>query len=394
MVTRWALTHHGRMTSLIADTPTTVRTSPVRANPLTTARDNAFTLVRAGALVVVVLWHWLFATVRWDANGPHTGNPMHAVPAGFVLTWLLQVMPLFFLIGGWASWGSLQRHQERGGGSRSWVLARARRLGAPVLPLVLGLVVARVVLSAWGFGVVLLAVSPLWFLGVYLPLTLLTPLLVGAHRRSPAAGLAVTLVVVCVGQYLRFVHHQQGLLLTLVAFLATWGFAYQLGFHLDRLRADHRLAVATALSGLAGIGVCVLLGYPASMVARSGEKISNMGPPTLAIVMLTLFQAGLVTCCASALGRLSRRPRVAVAVTWIDARQMSIYTWHLPIWTAVLVALRSTSVGLASTPTTSWLWQRPLWLVVPGVVLSGVLAVVQARQSGLRPRDAMPGEVH
>ena len=382
------------MTSCIADTPTPVRANPVRANSTAAARDQAFTLVRTGALVVVVLWHWLFATVRWDANGPHTGNPMHVVPAGFVLTWILQVMPLFFLVGGWASWGSLQRHQERGGSNRSWVLARARRLGAPVLPLVLGLLVARAVLSAWWFGVVLLAVSPLWFLGVYLPLTLLTPLLVGAHRRSAGASLAVTFAMVCAGQYLRFVLHQKGLLLTLVAFLTTWGFAYQLGFHLDRLRADRRIAGAVALTGLAGIGICTLLGYPASMVARSGEKISNMGPPTLAIVMLTLFQAGVVTGCATVLGRLSRQPHIAAALTWTDARQMSIYTWHLPIWTAVLVALRSTRVGLASTPTMSWLWQRPLWLMVPGVVLSGVLAVVQARQSGPLPRDARPGEVH
>ncbi len=384
------------MTSLIADTPTTVRTSPVRANPLTAGRDNAFTLVRAGALVVVVLWHWLFATVRWDANGPHSGNPMHVVPAGFVLTWFLQVMPLFFLIGGWASWGSLQRHQERGGSNQSWVMARARRLAVPVLPLVLGLVVARTVLGAWWFGVVLLAVSPLWFLGVYLPLTLLTPLLVGAHRRWPAASLAVTFVVVCAGQYLRFVLHQTGLLLTLVAFLTTWGFAYQLGFHLDRLRADRRLAAAVALTGLVGIGACTLLGYPASMVARSGEKISNMGPPTLAIVTLSLFQAGLVTAGAGAagIGRLSRRPLIAAAITWIDARQMSTYAWHLPIWTAVLVALRSTRVGLASTPTKSWLWQRPLWLIVPGIALSVVLAVVQARQSGPAQRVATPGEVH
>lgn len=382
------------MTSLIADAPNPVRANPVRANPLAATRDHTFTLVRTGALLVVVLWHWLFATVRWDANGPHTGNPMHAVPAGFVLTWFLQVMPLFFLIGGWASWGSLERHQERGGSDRSWVMARARRLAAPVIPLVGGLLMARVVLSAWWFGVVLLAVSPLWFLGVYLPLTLLTPLLVGAHRRWPAASLAVNFVVVCAGQYFRFALHQKGLLLTLVAFLTTWGFAYQLGFHLDRLRADRRLAAAVALTGLAGIGAATLLGYPASMVARSGEKISNMGPPTLAIVMLTLFQAGLVTCCATVLGRVSSQRRIAAALTWIDARQMSIYTWHLPIWTAVLVALRSTRAGLAPTPTKSWLWQRPLWLVVPGVALSVVLAVVQARQSGPRPHDARPGEVH
>lgn len=68
------------MTLLVPDT-----SDAVSAVCPASTRDHTFTLVRTAALTVVVLWHWLFATVRWDANGPHTGNPLHVVPAGFLL---------------------------------------------------------------------------------------------------------------------------------------------------------------------------------------------------------------------------------------------------------------------------------------------------------------------
>ncbi|HNG25576.1 MAG TPA: class I tRNA ligase family protein, partial [Microthrixaceae bacterium] len=56
-------------------------------------------LVRAGALVVVVAWHWAFTTLRWD-DGPKVSNPVGVTPGMWLATWFLQVMPLFFLVGG------------------------------------------------------------------------------------------------------------------------------------------------------------------------------------------------------------------------------------------------------------------------------------------------------
>jgi len=53
------------------------------------------------------------------------------------LTLLFQVMPVFFLVGGYsnaASWDAAQRTGTRYG---TWVAGRARRLIGPVLPLIL-----------------------------------------------------------------------------------------------------------------------------------------------------------------------------------------------------------------------------------------------------------------
>ena len=340
-------------------------------------RDEAFTAVRSLALVVVVLWHWVFATVRWDAKGPHAGNPLHVVPGGFVLTWFLQVMPLFFLIGGWASWGSLTRHQQRGGSDRTWLRARAGRLAQPAVPLAVGLITAKLLLSPWAFGVVLLAASPLWFLGVYLPLTLLTPLLVRAHRRSTRLAFATTTTVVIATQIARFAYHLESGALTLVTFVAVWGLLYQVGFHLERLRNHRREALGLGLVGLIGIGVCVALGYPASMVAVKGEAISNMGPPTAAIAALGLFQAGLVTYLVNFFGRAADSKQLGTLITWVDRNQMAIYVVHLPLWVLQLVMLRSTLLGLSNTPTLGWLITRPIWILGPGYVLVRLLSALR-----------------
>lgn len=340
-------------------------------------RDLAFTAIRSLALVVVVLWHWVFATVRWDATGPHSGNPLHVVPAGFVLTWFLQVMPVFFLVGGWASCGSLLRHRQRNGSDRAWVSARISRLARPALPLAAGLVVAKLLLSPWLFGVILLAASPLWFLGVYLPLTALTPVLMRWHRRSPAIAFGCTAAALMATEFARFGFGSDSTAMTLAALLTVWGFIYQVGFYLETLRANPQKACVLSFAGIVGIGVCVAMGLPASMVAVKGDVISNMGPPTVAIVMLGLFQAGLIAMLADRFGRVVMRPTIGSLIRWIDTNQMTIYIVHLPIWVIQLVVLRHSVFGLADTPTLGWLATRPLWLIGPGFALLRLLSVLR-----------------
>jgi hypothetical protein len=341
------------------------------------APDSFFTFVRSAALVVVVLWHWVFATIRWDGNGPHSGNPLHLVTGGFVLTWFLQVMPLFFIIGGWASIGSYKRSVDRG--ETGWVRKRTWRLVKPVLPLVAAILVAKFFLSSWMFGVVLLAVSPLWFLAVYVPLTTLTPLLVRSHRRAPGSMLGLSIGIVIAIQYVHFVLGFGGVAITLFSFLSVWGTAYQLGFFLEQVRRDRRLALASLFVGLVGIVGSSAFGYSLSMVTRATDARSNMGPPTIQIVFLALFQMGLICVFQDALRRFAVRSTVARLVAFFDAYQMTIYAIHLPIWVAVLMVLRSTPLALDDQATIGWVFARPLWLLAPGAVLVAALRASKTR---------------
>ena len=60
-------------------------------------RDRIVDAVRGVSLVVVVFGHLLLAVVYWPPEDPpRLGSLMLAYPWTQVLTWILQVMPLFF----------------------------------------------------------------------------------------------------------------------------------------------------------------------------------------------------------------------------------------------------------------------------------------------------------
>ena len=87
-------------------------------------------LVRAGALGVVVLWHWVFSTVAFS-DGPSVGNPVGVTPGLWLLTWVLQPMPLFFAIGG------CLHLRTMGNDTVAFWKRRIHRLLLPALPLLI-----------------------------------------------------------------------------------------------------------------------------------------------------------------------------------------------------------------------------------------------------------------
>jgi peptidoglycan/LPS O-acetylase OafA/YrhL len=84
------------------------------------ARDdgrNAYVdWLRALSLIVVVLWHWAFTIVIWHPDGPHATSPLRFTQGFWIVTWLFQVMPLFFYIGGYVHLRSWERARAGGPG--------------------------------------------------------------------------------------------------------------------------------------------------------------------------------------------------------------------------------------------------------------------------------------
>src|SRR4051794_28905202 len=67
-------------------------------------RDRSVDFLRAVSITVVVLWHWVFSITHWNAHGALTmPNPIGHTPALWFLTWILQIMPLFLFVGGFAT---------------------------------------------------------------------------------------------------------------------------------------------------------------------------------------------------------------------------------------------------------------------------------------------------
>src|SRR5262245_60463744 len=100
------------------------------------SRNRYIDFLRAMSMLVVVVGHWLAAAPYLDA----TDNliPSHiltAVPWTAWLTWLVQIMPIFFLVGGYAngiSWRAARRDRKS---YAAWLEGRLRRLVWPILPL-------------------------------------------------------------------------------------------------------------------------------------------------------------------------------------------------------------------------------------------------------------------
>ena len=333
-------------------------------------RDIVLDVVRTGALGVVVLWHWVFHTVRWTDGGPRVGNPVSVTPGMWALTWFLQVMPAFFVIGGTL--------HSRGREERTlpfWT-ARLRRLLVPVLPL-LGIAGAAA-LAALAVGrpdiarIVLLVISPLWFLVVYVVCVLATPAARWAHRRIGLGAVAVLAAGAVAVDVLRIGHGIGGNATGAAAFVCVWLAVHQLGFHFTRLReAARSTQLAVMLGGFSAMALLAGVGpYPAAMVGVDGATRSNLGPPTLMVVCLAVAQLGLLSLLAPAIARIGDRHRALLTVT--SRWSMTVYAWHLLAY-AAFWGLFAALLSIVNRPVDSrvdlvWWLQRPLWLIGPAIL--------------------------
>lgn len=356
-------------------------------------RDRLIDFLRASSLVVVVLGHWLMAGVAVGADGRIAGvNALSTVLVLQPLTWLLQVMPLFFVAGGFSNLTTWRRQVARGGGDGGYpafVRARLLRLTGPALVFVGVVQAGLILLRQAGLGAAeaelagRLLGQPLWFLGVYVVVTALAPAMAAWHARAPVGAIvvlassAVAVDVARVGAGAEAVGYLNLGLVWLIA--AQVGFWYADG----RLAGIGRrqwwavlVAAAGALVLLTGPGP-----YPLSMVGVPGE-LSNMSPPTVCILVLIVGQVAAVMLARRRLQVWLADPRRWSLVVSIGSLAMTVYLWHL----AVLVAAFGAVVWLGwlpPEPGSGWWWlTRPAWLAGLGLVL----VVLSAAASGVRRR--------
>ena len=339
--------------------------------PAPPARDHYIDFLRAFSLLVVVAWHWVFTIVIWKDDGPHATNPIGFTTGLWAVTWLLQVMPLFFYVGGYAHLVAWRRAQANGERLHSFVLGRLRRLAVPTLSLLvvwiaLGITLGNVFDLRWMGRAVLLVVSPLWFMGVYLMLVALLPVLLWLHERWDTIVLVFLAATAGAVDLLRFRYGFEWL--GIINMVAVWALCHQLGFFYERIVAATRRADWTLLwTGLAALGGLVFSGlYPGSMVGVPGER-SNMAPPTLCIVALVAFQAGLAEVLRPRMEARLQRPRWKRVNETINRFSLPLFLFHttgMALHRAVRYALAGHR-NEAREPTLSWWLYRPIALVGP-----------------------------
>ena len=373
------------MTATVSPTP--VATAPRPAAP---HRERAIDGLRALAILGVVCGHWLVEGLSPGAGGGLVvDSPLRAAAWLAPLTWVLQMLGVFFLVGGYAAGQSLTRARASGGTDGAWLRRRFLRLAWPVVAAV-ALVTAALPVAALAGAApatlrtwAVLLVQPFWFIGIYAVVTALTPVAMRLDRRwgwAAALPLAGLVAVADVARYgLHVVPDWAGYLTVVPA----WMFTYQLGVAWARGGITRTTAWRLLLGGAALFAtLVVVLRYPASMVTVPGSGRSNSNPPSLLVPALAAVQSGAAILLRERFDRLlHRRAGLWTAVAVLNLCAMTIFCWHQTALVAVSAgAARLGSFdGLTNAPWTGgWVAQRLGWFPVLAVAL-GLLVVLVRR---------------
>ncbi len=346
-------------------------------------RDRAVDVARLAALVVVMFGHCALLLATIDTDGLRIGNLLGELPAIAPITWVVQVMPLFFLAGGAA--GAYGWHAGTPWGT--WLFIRAQRLCRPLFWYLaawsVGLFVARVILgaeSAAGLGRE--SVALLWFLGVYLVVLAFVPALT---RLSTGRAVAVVVVsLLAAAAAVDAIRFAVGTPISGVAnFLIVWLIPVVIGVAYARRLIGPRAAFAgAAVAFAAQIVLCLAGRYDVSLVVTGTERISNVSPPTLLLALHCTWMSCLFVAAGGAIRRWAARPRVWYVVAVGNGGAMTLYLWHIP---AIAVAAFSLhAIGLdAYDVDAPGFWGL---LALRAVVFAVVMAVVFRLLSPLEHR--------
>lgn len=362
-------------------------------------RNRWVDFLRALSILAVVIGHWLVAAPYIDSAGDVQGGHLLGIlPWSQWLTWGFQVMPIFFLVGGYSngvSWQAQLRKAEDGatGVYRDWFASRVQRLITPVFPVLLLWAVIALGITQAGMDreqvkmATQLALVPVWFLAVYLLVTALTPLTFKAWKRFGLGSFVALVVAAVVVDWLTF---SQGVpFINFANFLFVWVGVHQLGYAWkDGVFAKRAFAFTWFVAGLAVlIGLTVYGPYPVAMIGVPGAEITNSMPPTMALFTLGVMQTGLVLALEPAGRRMLENLSVWTATVLMNGMIMTMYLWHLTAFVLVMVgAWLLGGLGLYVFPgTAEWWWTRPIWFALYILALLPMIAIFAKHERSFGP---------
>jgi len=335
-------------------------------------RNRYVDFLRAFSILAVVIGHWLVAAPYMQDGAVTGGHLLGIVPWTQWLTWGFQVMPIFFLVGGFSNAASWSATLRSGGAYSGWFTARLQRLVGPVLPLFLLWTLFALFGTALGVErsivamAAQLALIPVWFLAVYLLVTALVPFTYAAWQRLGLASfwLLVAAAIAVDVLTLRFnVPH-----INFINFAFIWLAVHQLGYAWnDGHFASPAKALVWGIGGLTALGLLVGFGpYPVAMIGVPGEPLSNSMPPTIALLALGIAQTGLALALQGPARRILDNITTWSAVVLVNGMIMTVYLWHLTAFVLVMVAAWLLGgIGLDVTPgSATWWAARPIWFAL------------------------------
>jgi fucose 4-O-acetylase-like acetyltransferase len=391
------------------------------------SRDRYVDMLRAASICAVVFGHWFIGIIHVDHGLAYLTSAVGVTSGLWLGTWVFQVMPIFFFVGGFSNLTTYDAFRRRGESRTAFVRSRIDRLLRPFLLFLAVWVVVQIGLHLadvgrpagpplWGDTRLLrgmlppaqtLPFGPLWFLGFYLLVVIAAPALIWIHRRYGIAVPIAMIVMVVVVDVVGFGLGLHGFRYLNIAPVLL--FPHQLGFFYAEGRfGDRRLHAAMVVIGLAGL---VLLTnpwvfrsfgdaplhwfpkigtYPKSLLGTDVERISNAYPPTVCFLLGGIWSIGAVMLLRPIATRWLERPGPWKATIFANGVIMTLFLWHMSAYLIAVLALRPLGLGLEQDSTARWWLERPVWIVVPGLILAAIVALV-ARYERPARRSAPSG---
>jgi Acyltransferase family len=396
------------------------------------SRDRVVDLLRAASILAVVVGHWMIGIIWWQDGVIRTTSAVGVTSYLWLATWLLQVMPVFFFVGGFSNYVAYTAYRARGETAGAFVRSRLDRLLRPSLvflgvwaAVMLGMHVLTVGAPTgprlWGDLVLLRGVlppgatvpfGPLWFLAVYLVVVAVSPFTIRLHRRYglwvPAAMAAGAVAADLIG-FVGGVPLARWANVVFVLLLPhQLGHAYGDGSMLGWPRRAFWSMVAVGLGGLLLLTTPLLFrlagevrfdwfpgigAYPKSLLGTDVERISNAYPPTVCFLLGGIWSIGAAMLLRPRLARWLRRPRAWAATIAVNSVIMTLFLWHMTAYLLAILLLWPLGLGQQTDSTLRWWVERIVWVVVPGLILAGLVAVFgrfersAATPAGTRPPD-------
>ncbi len=335
-------------------------------------RNRYVDFLRAVSILVVITGHWLIAAMYYVDGQLIPGDMLSLQPNTQYLTWIFQVMPIFFFVGGYSNAVSLESAERQSTDYANWLVTRLNRLVSPLLVLLLAWAGLALVLHLFGVRTHVIglasraALIPIWFLAIYIMVVVLAPLTYKAWQRYGYWSLVGFAALGILVDILFFAAH-----LTWLGwsnYFWVWLSVHQLGYgwREGRLASPPKLAAFAFVSVFALWALIYFGPYPLAMVGSPDEALSNTLPPKITLLALGLAQFGLLLSLESPARKLLSGLRTWTATVLINSMIMTVYLWHLTVM-VILVALAFLldGLGLRLEPgTTAWWWSRPLWILV------------------------------
>ena len=357
-------------------------------------RNRYVDFLRAVSILVVIVGHWLIATGHYVDGTMTPGHLLKSHPQVQWLTWLFQVMPIFFIVGGYSNAVSLESAGRKGVGYGGWLAGRLNRLVTPLLALIVFWGVTAFIMELAGVRPAVISyvsqasLIPTWFLAIYIMLVILAPLAYRLWTRFGVASfwgfvaLAVLTDIAFFGLDWRFLGWGN--------YFWVWLAVHQLGFAWrdGKIRGPAIMLLYSA-TGFAILYLAIQLGpYPLAMVGSPDEGLSNTLPPKATLLALALFQFGLLMAVEGPMRKVLDGLRVWTATVLINSMIMTVYLWHITVMILLGVLLwYFDGFGFRMEPGSTLWWQtRPAWIAVLVVMLVPT-ALVLSTFERVAPRD-------